>query len=69
MAKLKTKTHSGAKKRFRLTKSGKVKRAHAYKSHLLNGHRKTPKRKRSLRQGTYADVTNEATIRKMIPYK
>ena len=34
----KLKTHSGAKKRFNLTKSGKVKRAHAFKSHLLNGH-------------------------------
>ena len=36
----KLKTHSGAKKRFSLTKSGKVKRAHAFKSHLLNGHGK-----------------------------
>lgn len=34
----KLKTHSASKKRFSLTKSGKVKRAHAYKSHLLNGH-------------------------------
>ena len=32
----KLKTHSGAKKRFNLTKTGKVKRAHAFKSHLLN---------------------------------
>ena len=63
----KLKTHSGAKKRFNLTKTGKVKRAHAYKSHILN--KKTTKRKRGLRQGAYADVTNEATIRKMIPYK
>ena len=31
----KLKTHSGAKKRFNLTKSGKVKRARAYKSHIL----------------------------------
>ena len=31
----KLKTHSGAKKRFNLTKSGKVKRAHAVKSHIL----------------------------------
>ena len=65
----KMKTHSGAKKRFSLTKTGKVKRAHAYKSHLLNGHGKTTKRKRGLRKGTYADVTNAATIREMIPYK
>ncbi|MCC8130097.1 MAG: 50S ribosomal protein L35 [Clostridiales bacterium] len=65
----KMKTHSGAKKRFSLTKTGKVKRAHAFKSHLLNGHGKTTKRKRGLRKGGYADVTNAATIREMIAYK
>ncbi|MBQ4370193.1 MAG: 50S ribosomal protein L35 [Oscillospiraceae bacterium] len=65
----KLKSHSGAKKRFSVTKSGKVKRAHAFKSHLLNGHGKTPKRKRSLRKADYADVTNAATIKRMIPYK
>lgn len=63
----KIKTHSGAKKRFKLTKSGKVKRAHAYKSHILN--KKTTKRKRNLRKVTVADVTNQANIKKMIPYK
>ena len=65
----KLKSHSGAKKRFNLTKTGKVKRAKAFKSHLLNGHGKDTKRKRGLRKGTYADVTNAATIKKMIPYK
>lgn len=65
----KIKTHSGAKKRFSLTKSGKVKRGHAFKSHLLNGHGKTTKRKRGLRAGAYADKTNEAAIKRMIPYK
>ena len=65
----KLKTHSGAKKRFNLTKSGKVKRAHAFKSHLLNGHGKTTKLKRALRGTTYADKTNEAAIKRMIPYK
>ena len=63
----KLKTHSGAKKRFKTTKTGKVVRAHAYKSHILN--KKTTKRKRGLRKGVYADVTNAPTIRKMIPYK
>ena len=63
----KLKTHSGAKKRFNLTKSGKVKRAHAYKSHILT--KKDTKRTRRLRAGGYADVTNQATIREMIPYK
>jgi len=69
MPKIKLKTHSGAKKRFSLTKTGKVKRAHANKSHLLNGHGKTTKRKRSLRKGAYADVTNAPAIKRMIPYK
>ena len=32
----KLKTHTGAKKRFKLTKNGKVKRGHAFRSHLLN---------------------------------
>ncbi len=63
----KIKTHSGAKKRFKLTKTGKVKRAHAFKSHILN--KKTTKRKRNLRQTTVADVTNVAAIKKMVPYK
>ena len=61
------KTHSGAKKRFKLTKTGKVKRAHAFKSHILN--KKTTKRKRNLRKVVTADVTNVAKIKKMIPYK
>lgn len=64
---LKIKTHSGAKKRFKLTKTGKVKRAHAFKSHILN--KKTTKRKRNLRKVVTADVTNVAKIKKMIPYK
>ena len=63
----KIKTHSGAKKRFNLTNSGRVKRAHAYKSHILN--KKSTKRKRGLRKGGYADVTNEAAIKRMILYK
>ena len=33
MAKMKLKTHSGAKKRFKLTKNGKIKRGHAFRSH------------------------------------
>ena len=63
----KLKSHRGAAKRFSTTKSGKIKRAKAYKSHILT--KKDTKRGRRLRTGTYADCTNEATIRKMIPYK
>ena len=63
----KIKTHSGAKKRFKLTKTGQVKRAHAFKSHILN--KKTTKRKRNLRQAAVVDVTNVAKVKKMIHYK
>ena len=60
----KLKSHSGAKKRFNLTKTGKVKRAKAFKSHIL-----TKKDTKRTRAGGYADETNAAAIRKMIPYK
>ena len=63
----KIKTHRAAAKRFSLTKSGKVKRAKAFKSHILN--KKSTKRKRNLRKGAYADVTNEAAVKRMILYK
>ena len=63
----KLKSHSGAKKRFNLTKTCKVKRAHAFKSHILN--KKSTKRKRGLRAGAYADVTNVAAVKSLIPYK
>ena len=63
----KIKTHSGAKKRFKLTKSGKVKMAHCNKRHILT--KKSTKRKRNLRKGAYADTTNEAAIKRMILYK
>ncbi len=51
----KIKTNSGAKKRFQLTGSGKVKRKHAYKSHILT--KKTTKQKRNL---TYSAVVAKA---------
>ena len=63
----KIKTHSGAKKRFKLSKNGKVIRAHANKSHILN--KKTAKRKRGLRQTAVTDKTNVAAVKRMIPYK
>ena len=63
----KIKTHSGAKKRFNVTKSGKIKRAHANMTHYFNI--KNRKRKRRLRQGTYVDKSNAANIRQLIPYK
>lgn len=63
----KLKTHSGAKKRFKLTKTGLIKRAKANKRHLLNGHGKTAKTKRRLRHATYADKTNVAAIKLLLP--
>ena len=63
----KIKTHSGAKKRFKLSKNGKPIRAHANKSHILT--KKSTKRKRNLRKTVTADVTNVAKVKKMIPYK
>ncbi len=63
----KIKTHSGAKKRFKVSKNGKVIRAHAYKSHILN--KKTTKRKRGLRQTVAADKTNVAQLKRLNPYK
>ena len=62
----KLKTHSGAKKRFKVTKNGKVLRGHANKSHILN--KKTTKRKRTLRQVSVADKTNVAQVKSLLPY-
>ena len=63
----KIKTHSGAKKRFSLTKTGKVKRAHANKRHILN--KKTTKRKRNLRKSVVVADCNQHNIKQLIPYK
>ena len=67
MPKNKQKSHSGAKKRFDLSASKKVKRAKQGKNHILN--KKDRKRKRRLRAGGFVDVTQEKTIRGLIPYK
>ena len=60
----KMKTHSGAKKRFKPTGSGKIKRACQNKNHILN--KKSRKRKRELRQGEYVDATQSRTIKRLI---
>lgn len=67
----KLKTHSGAKKRFNLTKNGKIKRAHANKRHNLNSSDfgKSQKRKRKLRKNTMTDKSNAKVIKLLIPYK
>ncbi len=62
----KLKTHSGAKKRFKITKSGKIKHAHANRSHILT--KMTTKRKRHLRAAGLVDKTNSAAVKKLLPY-
>ncbi len=62
----KMKTHSGASKRFSLTKNGRVKRAKAYKNHILT--KKSAKRKRNLRKGSYISPAEEKNIKVLIPY-
>ena len=63
----KIKTHSGAKKRFKISKNGKPMRAHAYKSHILN--KKSTKRKRNLRKVSVAAEPNCRQIKRLVPYK
>jgi large subunit ribosomal protein L35 len=61
----KMKTHKGAKKRFSVTGSGKVRRFKAYKSHILT--KKGPKRKRNLRRPTIVATRGEAkNIKRLI---
>ncbi len=60
----KMKSNSGAKKRFKVNKNGKVKRKHAFRSHILTS--KTTKRKRKLRKNAYVAVTEEKKVRDMI---
>jgi len=57
----KMKTKSGAKKRFSLTSSGKIKRKHAFKSHILT--KKSTKRKRNLTYSTLVDKADEKNIK------
>ena len=60
----KMKTKSSAKKRFKLTGSGKIKRKHAFKSHILT--KKETKQKRNLTKSGLVDKTNEGSVRAML---
>lgn len=62
----KMKTHRASAKRFKLTGTGKVKRAKAFKRHKLT--KKSSKRKRNLRKTGYVSVAQEKTIKKLLPY-
>jgi len=60
----KVKTKSGAKKRFRLTGTGKIKRKQAYKSHILT--KKETKQKRNLTKMTLVHKSDERRVKKML---
>jgi len=62
----KLKTNRGAAKRFKLTASGKFKRAQAFHNHILT--KKSSKRKRKLRLGTQVSPSDTAAVRRMLPY-
>ncbi|WP_024831685.1 50S ribosomal protein L35 [Ruminiclostridium josui] len=63
----KLKTHSASKKRFRVTATGKIKRGQAWRNHRLVS--KSKKARKHHRLGAYVSAAQEATIKKLIPYK
>jgi large subunit ribosomal protein L35 len=63
----KIKTNSGAKKRFALTGSGKIKRKHAFKSHILT--KKTKKQKRNLTHFSLVAKANEKSVKELLAMK
>ena len=60
----KMKTHSGAKKRFKVTGSGKLKRGHAFTSHLKR--KKSKKAKRALRHQVLVHPSNEKRLKRLL---
>ena len=63
----KVKTNPGAKKRFSLTGSGKIKRKHAYKSHILT--KKSTKRKRNLTYDGQVSKADEKNVKLLLGLK
>ncbi len=63
----KMKTNSGSKKRFTLTGTGKIKRKHAFHSHILT--KKSKKRKRNLCYSTTVDTTNVSQVKELLAMK
>lgn len=62
----KIKTNKSAAKRFKKTGTGKIKRSHAFTSHILTS--KTTKRKRNLRSSALIAPEDQKNIAKLIPY-
>ena len=67
MPNAKVKTNSGSKKRFALTGTGKIKRKHAYHSHILT--KKTKKQKRNLDKFAIIDKANRSQVRELLAMK
>jgi large subunit ribosomal protein L35 len=63
----KMKTNAGAKKRFKLTGTGKIKRKHAFKSHILT--KKSNKRKRNLTYFGLVSQADETNVKKLLALK
>ena len=63
----KQKTKSSAKKRFKLTGTGKIKRKHAFKSHILT--KKSKKRKKALTKMGLVHVADESNVKQMLRLK
>jgi large subunit ribosomal protein L35 len=61
------KTHSGAKKRFKVTGTGKVRARHAFSSHILE--KKSPKRKRTLAAPVILSGHDEPRVKRMLGVK
>lgn len=62
----KMKTHRGAAKRFKVTGTGKIKKAKAFKSHILE--KKSPKRKRNLRKSGIVAASDAKRFKNLLPY-
>lgn len=62
----KLKTHRGARKRFRFTGSGKIRRNRAFASHILT--KKSAKRKRNLRKSTIVVPEETKRLKSLLPY-
>jgi large subunit ribosomal protein L35 len=60
----KLKTNRGARKRFRVTGTGKVKRSHAFMNHIMT--KKTTKRKRNLRKSVVVDAADARRVHRML---
>jgi len=60
----KMKSHRGAAKRFRKTGTGRIKRGHAFTSHILT--KKSPKRKRQLRKSALISKADEKRVKRLL---